>query len=260
MKFGQLITEDKPKPSKSTKVTKAKKPRTPAPVKELYFGPQVDDAIIRYNSETNDARRQLIYSKEIHKALEKLAENLIHVNKWYYTVDDTFEHAKQDVVTFLSERLYKYDKTKGKAFSYFDKIALNHLRGENKKGYKKTLQRKSIDYVDTDNMDILSERNQQQSKILSEFVDVFIDYMDVNIPHIYKKAIDQTVGYAIIAVFKQRESFEIFNKKIIYFCIREHTEASTIQITRMVSSFKKKFGVMFNDFCREGMINFQKLY
>ena len=41
--------------------------------KKLYFGPEVQDAIIKYNESSNDSERNKIYGNEIHKAFYKLA-------------------------------------------------------------------------------------------------------------------------------------------------------------------------------------------
>lgn len=256
MKIGQISSET---PSKVVKKPSKRKNKT-TPEKELYFGPAVDAAIIKYNNEPSDGQRQVIFQSIIYPALEKLAENLIHVNKWYYTIDDTFEHVKQDVVTFLAERLYKYDVSKGKAFSYFDKIALNHLRNENKKGYKKVLQRKNITNVDTDSIDLLSQTNEEQRNTLIGFVDEFVTYMEVNIPSLYKKTSDQELAFALLSIFKNRADFEVFNKKIFYFVLRENTNATTTQVTRMVSSFKRLFTRMYSSFYKDGEIIMSKKY
>ena len=67
---------------KEVKLTKAGKPRKKPgrkpSKKKLYFGPEVQDAIVRYNTNPdNHALRNKIYGQEIHKAFDKLAENII---------------------------------------------------------------------------------------------------------------------------------------------------------------------------------------
>ena len=51
---------------------------------KIYFGTPVQEAIIRYNASNNNVIRNRIYSEHIHKAFDKLAENLIHTFKFYY--------------------------------------------------------------------------------------------------------------------------------------------------------------------------------
>ena len=74
---------------KEVKLTKAGKPRKKPgrkpSKKKLYFGPEVQDAIVRYNTNPdNHALRNKIYGQEIHKAFDKLAENIINTFKFSY--------------------------------------------------------------------------------------------------------------------------------------------------------------------------------
>ena len=113
-----------PKAIKTPKVPKAKKKR------KVYFGKEVQDAIVRYNAldqQTKRAERNKIYGEEIHKAFDKLAENIINTFKFTY-FDYGFEDIKHEVVAFMVINMHKYDHTKGsKAFSYFSIVAKNYL-------------------------------------------------------------------------------------------------------------------------------------
>ena len=104
------------------KIKKRGRPRT----KKYYFNQNTEDAIIAYNFETNQALRDKVYSEHIYKAFDKLAENIIHTFKFYY-VDGSHSDVKHEVVAFLIEKMPKFQKGKGKAFSYFSIIAKNYL-------------------------------------------------------------------------------------------------------------------------------------
>ena len=41
---------------------------------KVYFGLDVQDAIVRYNDSNSDAQRNKIYQQEIHRAFDKLCE------------------------------------------------------------------------------------------------------------------------------------------------------------------------------------------
>ena len=73
---------------KEVKLTKAgkvpKKRGRPKSKKKLYFGPEVQDAIVRYNTSENPSKKNKIYQEEIHKAFDKLAENVINTFKFSY--------------------------------------------------------------------------------------------------------------------------------------------------------------------------------
>jgi len=132
----------KDKKVKEVKLTKAGKPRKkpgrPKSKKKLYFGPEVQDAIVRYNTNPdNHALRNKIYQEEIHKAFDKLCENIINTFKFTY-FDDVYEDVKNETVSFLVLNIHKYDHTKGsKAFSYFSVVAKNYLILHNNANYKR---------------------------------------------------------------------------------------------------------------------------
>ena len=93
---------------------------------KMYFGTPVQDAIIRYNATSNPAIKNRIYGEHIHKAFDKLAENLIHTFKFYY-FDVPLDNVKHEVVSFLVLQLPKYQADKGRAFSYFSVVGKNYL-------------------------------------------------------------------------------------------------------------------------------------
>ena len=49
-----------------------------------YFTDKTEKAIIRYNNSDNPVLRNKIYNEHIHKAFDKLCENIIHTFKFYY--------------------------------------------------------------------------------------------------------------------------------------------------------------------------------
>ena len=68
--------------------------------KKQYFTQETEDAIIRYNEQSNPAIRNRIYNEHIRAPFEKLAENIIHTFKFYY-FDVPSEDVKHEVVSFL---------------------------------------------------------------------------------------------------------------------------------------------------------------
>ena len=90
-------------PTKKTKKIVKKVVKKKKPKKKLYFGPEVQDAIVRYNSldvDKDQAKRNIIYQNEIHKAFDKLSENIINTFKFSY-FDYPFEDVKCEVVAFM---------------------------------------------------------------------------------------------------------------------------------------------------------------
>lgn len=200
----------------------------------MYFGPEVEDAIIRYNL-TEDAQvRSTIYNAEIKYAFEKLVENIIHTFKFYYTDGQDFKSVQHDVVTFLIEKLPKFTEGKGKAFSYFSIIAKNYLILNNNKNFKKL--------VDTTDVSVLEDELPSTSTgiDLERFFNQYIGYWDDNLDKHFTKKHEKQVAAAIVELFRRRENIEIFNKKALYVYIREMSSASTQQITRVIKLMKDK--------------------
>jgi len=219
--------------------------------RKVYFGKEVQDAIIRYNAldnVTQQAERNKIYGEEIHKAFDKLAENIINTFKFTY-FDYGFEDIKHETVAFMVMNIHKYDHTKGsKAFSYFSVVAKNYLILHNNNNYKKLKTH--------DKMDVLDRHKYMGNDEydFESFTNEMVEYFDSNLNTMFKKERDLKIGYAIIDLIKQREEIENFNKKAIYILIREMTNVETAHITSVVNVLKKHYKKLMNKYHKTGTI------
>ena len=217
--------------------------------RKVYFGQEVQDAVVEYNSSSNDEERNKIYGTRIHKAFDKLAENIINTFKFTY-LDYGFEDIKHEVVAFMVINMHKYDHTKGsKAFSYFSVVAKNYLILHNNNNYKKMKTH--------DKMDVLDRHRGNDTQGESDIVTLtkeIIEYFDNNMNTIFKKDRDLRIGYAIIDLMKQRDDIENFNKKAIYILIREMTDVETAHITSVVNVLKKHYKKLLNTYHKHGTI------
>ena len=247
MNLLQSMSTQKPK--------KTRKPKT----KRLYFGPEVDLSIIKYNETESDAERSLIYQREIRPAFEKLVENIIHTFKFYYTDGQTIKQVQHEVVSFLVEKLPKFKQSNGKAFSYFSIVAKNYCILKNKNNYKKLTSHDRIDLSAEINLEYVPD--EQESDVnLVDFVDKFVGYWDDNLEATLMKKNDRILAGAIIELFRKREKIELFNKKALYIYIREMTDANTQQITKMVKVMRDKYKAMYMDYLTAGNIPKNKTY
>jgi len=223
--------------------------------KKLYFGPEVQDAIIRYNDldpDKDQAKRNKIYSEEIHYAFDKLCENIINTFKFEY-FDDVYIDVKHEVLAFLVMNIHKYDHTKGsKAFSYFSVVAKNYLILHNNANYKRYCSHTSIDIL---NSKLIGGQRQQY---FIDFTDEIIDYFEKNINRLFKTKRDIDVAYAILELMKRRNEIENFNKKALYILIREMTNIETSYITKVVNVFKREYKSLLNEFSTKGIIEGKK--
>ena len=217
--------------------------------RKVYFGQEVQDAIIEYNSVERSSEKNIIYGTRIHAAFDKLAENIINTFKFTY-FDDPFVDVKHEVVAFMVMNMHKYDHSKGsKAFSYFSVVAKNYLILHNNNNYKKLKTH--------DGMDVLDRHRASDNSYESDFVtftNEIVKYFDSNMNSIFKKDRDLRIGYAIVDLIKQREEIENFNKKAIYILIREMTDVETAHITSVVNTLKKHYKKILNIYNKNGTI------
>ena len=227
--------------------------------KNQYFTQDTEDAIIEYLKETDQEKRNQIYNDRIWYGFHKLTENIIHTFKFYYTEVDTIGELQHEVTTFLLEKLHLYNQEKGKAYSYFGTIAKRYLILYNNNNYKKLKQRAKVEEIDEDqslNIMLLNDQNSSMPKEgPSEFVDYLIQYMDLHLFTLFPKMEDARTADAIIELFRKRENLDIFNKKGIYIYIREITNQSTPQITKVIKKMKKTYKKLMSQYVEHGYVS-----
>lgn len=235
-------------------LTKDGKVRKRRPKKSIdYFTLDTQQAIIEYRLETSTYKRNKIFNERIYYAFYKLAENIIHTFKFYYTEVDNINELKHEVIAFLLEKLHLYDDTKGKAYSYFGTIAKRYLIVYNNNNYKRLKGKATVEEVDEDKT-ILNElvlTNENNLEEL-EFIDIFISYVDDSLLEIFTKEQEARVGDAILELFKRRETIDIFNKKALFIYIKEITDAPTPIITKVIKVLKGIYKEMLNKYLEEG--------
>ena len=235
-------------------LTKDGKVRKRRPKKSIdYFTLDTQQAIIEYRLETSTYKRNKIFNERIYYAFYKLAENIIHTFKFYYTEVDNINELKHEVIAFLLEKLHLYYDTKGKAYSYFGTIAKRYLIVYNNNNYKRLKGKATVEEVDEDKT-ILNElvlTNENNLEEL-EFIDIFIFYVDENLLEIFTKEQEARVGDAILELFKRREHIDIFNKKALFIYIKEITDAPTPIITKVIKVLKGIYKEMLNKYLEEG--------
>ena len=223
--------------------------------KKRYFTEDTELAIAEYLASDNPDTRNKIYNERIHYALYKLAENLIHTFKFYYTEVDNLEDLKHEVMCFLLEKLDYFNPSKGsKAFSYFSIVGKNYLILYNNNNYKK--KKITVDVMSADEDDgVLRQLGRPARKQeIKDFIDFFTAYIDKHMFTLFKKEKDRKVCDAINILFKRRENLEIFNKKALYIYIREITNVDTPVITKVTKILKKLYKRLHNEYRDTGYV------
>jgi len=217
--------------------------------RKVYFGQEVQDAIVEYNASERASERNVIYGTRIHAAFDKLAENIINTFKFTY-FDYGFEDIKHEVVAFMVVNMHKYDHTKGsKAFSYFSVVAKNYLILHNNNNYKKLKSHSGMDVLDKE-----KNINNTNNSDFKQLTDEIINYFENNVQTMFKKKRDLNIAYSILDLMKQIDEIENFNKKALYILIREMTDVNTSQITSVVNVFRKHYKKLSNEYYKSGTI------
>jgi len=214
--------------------------------KRQYFTEDTEHAIIEYLASEDQTERNRIYNSRIHHSFYKLAENLIHTFKFYYTEVDDLEDLKHEVICFLLEKLHYFKVGKGKAFSYFSIVGKNYLILYNNKNYAKKKGKADLIEVDTDNTILNNFENKEKLADKIDFLDLFVEKMELKLPLIFSKPDDLIVADAVLTLFTKRDTLEIFNKKALYIYIREITGCDTPAITKVTKNMKQYYIKAYN--------------
>lgn len=227
------------------------------PKNKNYFTTDTENAIIRYNNESDPEIRAKIFSDEIYYPFYKLAENLIHTFKFYYTDVDGIEDLKHKIITILlEEKISKFDPSKGaKAYSYFGTIVKRWLINYNNKNYKKLKKRGTFEEYEAE-FETPIEIVEENSLDLSDFIDYYIETIYDEMEDLFDKEEDQKIADSILTIFRTREDIQIFKKKALYIYIREITDCKTPNLTKVIKVLKNRFYDLYYHKDELGLINY----
>jgi hypothetical protein len=225
---------------------KNRKSRSPAKNSlKLYFHSGTHDAIVKFQTETDDEMRQKIYEQEILPAFTKLVENLIFIHgaNAHVSVDEF----KNDCVSFLYEKMKKFDDSRGtKAFSYFNVVAKNWIIMRMRQKIKHTKKHINIDdKTIVSEMEVLNVveptfeiygsagKKATQTEQLGLMFNELSDRIEQDHEKLCLEAIEK--------LFQNIDDIDFFNKRAVFVYIREMTNLSTKQISTAMSSIKKHY-------------------
>jgi DNA-directed RNA polymerase specialized sigma subunit len=212
-----------------------------------YFDKDTELAICEYNETTDRTRRDRLFALKIYPALDKLVENVIHKYKFYY-YESSYEDLKHETVVYLHERLSKFSQEKGKAFSYFTRVAINFLIQQNASVYAHIKSRDDVSLID-ETRDIAGEISFERNReMMEDFVALWAEWCDDRVDELFESRRDQKVANAVFTLFKNCREVDNFNKKALYILIREQTDVKTAYITKVVADLKRLFIDMYEDY------------
>lgn len=207
-----------------------------------YFTQETEQYIVKYNESDNPEYRAKIFTDHIYYPFYKLAENIIHTFKFYYTEVDDLEDLKHEIVTVLLEdKIHKFDPENGaKAYSYFQTIVKRWLINYNDKNYKKIKRSLSLDSIDI-NYDFDTTKVKDTSIGLTKLVDEWVSEMYTTLDTFCISEQEKKVADAVLTLFRTRKDLTVFKKKALYIYVREITKCDTPVLTSVVAKLKKSF-------------------
>lgn len=226
---------------------------------KYYFTQETEDAIVAYVNENSYAERNRIYEEKIQYSFDKLAENIINTFKFQY-FDIPFEDLKHEVVAFMLINIEKYNQNKGKAFSYFSIVAKNYLILNNNNNYKKFKIHDDLDVVDEVYDFTIDEMARDTDVYNKELISNMIPYFEGKLQFIFKHQRDIAIADCVLHLFKNIDDIESFNKKSLYFTIREMTNAKTQQITKVINVMKVYYLKVRKEYQNTGDIQSENLF
>jgi hypothetical protein len=232
-----------------------RKPKTPKD--KMYFTIATEEAIIQYNKSENQREKNTLYVERIKYPFEKIAENVLNTYKFSY-FDDGPADVKREVVAQMISKIHMFQEGKGKAFSYFTRMALNHLILLNNSNYKR--------YKQNDLMSTMPESWNPSEDVVAaeandnhiEFRNVMLQYWDVKLNSVFDKKRDIQIADAILELFRRVDYIENFNKKSLYLLIREMTGHKTHYITKVISIMKTHQDRILEEFLNTGDVEIEE--
>lgn len=217
---------------------------------DLYFGEDVDQALVLFQLEKDIDSRHKIFIDDIKPALDKLIQ--YHYYRIPIVRDDSIMH---DCLSFLYEILEsgKFNTQKyTRGFPYFNMVVKNFFIQRIKSEKKKLSTDKNFESLN----EYTENSNESNIPLEEDFEE---KYENVEFARIFKENLpkwkdqfskDQEKDFvdALILLFENAENIDIYNKKAIFFYLREITGLNSKQIATNLNKVKRKFNFLMKKY------------
>lgn len=247
MSHKEGAAETQPNDHGDVVAAKVKRPGTKRSSKGLYFHAGTQEAISKFQVETDKKTRDKLYVQEIMPAFEKLVENLINIHK-FTSIHDSYGDLKNDCVNFLFETIHKFDGARGtNAFSYFNVVAKNWLIIRTKQKAQRVKRTVSLD----DPTSLTAHETlivEEHGHIPSQDVIVeSIDSVNTMVNLLYEirtkvKTENELICInSIITIFENIDDVDLLNKSAVMLYMRELSGLTPKQMTTVLQSIKRYY-------------------
>lgn len=176
-----------------------------------YFDEFVENKILEYLDETSSVKRNLIYSKYIHKPLRIISEVYFSkISPTYLQLGSNSDRETliQDCHSHLAVNvLPKFTKGKGKAYSYLSVAARNYFICGNTKAYRKYLKFNVTNIPEDLSTHYIDEYYDTKDQ-RDEFIEVFYSFISWCRKNIDTWKVIESRKTAIIETLDYMETFE----------------------------------------------------
>lgn len=223
-------------------------------VSNVYFTHETEAAIVAYN-ETEDSReKDRIYNDKIQAAFSKIAENVYNTFKFSYADVSPIEIQKQ-AISHMVANIAKYEKGKGKAFSYFSIVAKHWFILDNNTTYRRFKKHVEICEQSGEAGEFVVEpEHEKQESETREFIKLMVEYWDKNVGKHFTKDRDLKIANAVIEIFRNADRIDVFNKKALYLYIREIADCQTQHITKVINKMTGPQAHIKSEYLNSGTI------
>jgi hypothetical protein len=229
--------------------------------KDLYFGPDQEDAVVRFLESDDIIERNAIYNKFLYKPIETMVESIIRTYG-LYRKSVSFEELHTDAISFLITKASKFEASKGKkAYSYYGTVVKNYLIGMLQKDTRTLKQFASYEenYDTLESNERLSYRIDGNDLILKDFINKIIFEVDKEMKQDYpdKKKLTENeirVGKCLMEVLEKWETVfddmkggAKYNKNQVLETMRNYTKLSTKDIRVAMKRYKIMYEIIKED-------------
>ena len=219
----------------------------------MYFTQEHEDAIVEYTKTDDNKIRTELYINFIQPVFNEMVDKIVFTYK--FTTLPNIDDLREECKIWLTTILDKYNPDKGsKAFSYFSVITKNWFIHKVKQTSKRA--KREVDYEEVSkevNEKLVTTEdvyynNREQQEFWNHLWDE-IESWDSSLMSESERKVYEAVKILLLSV----DDIEIFNKKAVYFYLREITGFNTKQVVTQLNKMRKKYRNFKSDW-KEGKI------
>lgn len=206
-----------------------------------YFTKDHEQAMIDYVNTNDKLIRTQLYIEYIEPAFNEMVDKIVFTYK--FTTLPNIDNLRQECKIWLITILDKYNPDSGsKAFSYFSVITKNWFIHKVKKTSEQTKREVDFENImnacEHENLIVHNSYLEQREK--EEFWVAF--WKEINSwDKLELKPNERRVVDAIKIIMEKPDAIEIFNKKAVYFYIREITGLNTKQVVNNLNRIRIRY-------------------